>query len=389
MLDLFSEFAGKDRKNSRPTQTTHVQDITVEDRCKSAGFARASGQQRSKFVGVVTIFDLARCVQREGENPRDYLARWLRIRADLAHYPNDDAMHHFVEGLDHDTLLRHSLRRQQASGRLTFEGMVNTINNYAEAEAAAQTAPALIGGAPPIQPPPSPRAAIVAAAPPPPVIIETVAPPPPVIEEVLAPSDSVIDALYADFSADSEEIDFSPEDLDSAMQEMEEEYLRDEQDNNTVMSRGVFVTIGTTMDEDQPGQAPPTVLDKGKGPLIAADDVRAKAMPPPPNPVQQPQELGTGPSNNNTANFPPPASTSAAAHVTPADRVMYGNLLVEPLTVDHIRNVTQLDEKRQQLLEEAQAIVEQGAKLDRDMVNAQKSIENARAMEDEYKTLLQ
>src|SRR5215216_715356 len=68
---------------------------------------------------------------------------------------------------------------------------------------------------------------------------------------------------------------------------------------------------------------------------------------------------------------------------------MYDNLLVEPLTVDHIWNVTQLDEKRQQLLEEAQAIAEQGAKLDRDMVNAQKSIEKARAMEAEYKTLLQ
>src|SRR4051812_28972965 len=134
------------------------------------------------------------------------------------------------------------------------------------------------------------------------------------------------------------------------MQEMEE-YSRDEQANNTVMSRGVFITIGTAMDKDQPGQAPPTTLDKGKGPLIADDIDRAKVMPPPPNPVQQPQELDTGPSNNNTANLPPPASTSTAAHVTPADRVMYGNLLIEPLTVDHIRNVTQLDEKRQQLLE--------------------------------------
>src|SRR3954467_11351734 len=138
------------------------------------------------------------------------------------------------------------------------------------------------------------------------------------------------------------------------------------------------------MDEDQPGRAPPMALEKGKGPLIAADDDRAKVMPPPPNPVQQPQELGTGPSNNNTANLLPPASTSAAAQVTPADRVMYGNLLVEPLIIAHIRNVTQLDEKRQ-LLEEAQAITEQGAKLDRDLVNTQKSIEKARAMEAEYK----
>src|SRR3954462_6881515 len=143
------------------------------------------------------------------------------------------------------------------------------------------------------------------------------------------------------------------------------------------------------MDEDQPGQVPPTALEKGKGPLIATDNDRAKVMPPPPNPVQQPHELGTGPSNNNTANLPPPASMSAAAQVTPADRVMYDNLLVEPLTVAHIRNVTQLDEKRQQLLEEAQAIAEQGAKLDQDLVNAQKSIEKARAMEAEYKTLLQ
>src|SRR3954466_5097300 len=150
--------------------------------------------------------------------------------------------------------------------------MMNTVNNYAEAEAAAQIALVLIDGAPPIQPPPPPPAAIIAAAPPPPVIIEAVAPPPLVIEEVLAPSDSVIDALYADFSADSEEIDSSPEELDSAMQEMEEEYSRDEQANTTVMSRGVFVTIGTAMDEDHPGQAPPTALDKGKGPLIAADD---------------------------------------------------------------------------------------------------------------------
>ena len=87
MSDLSSEFSGKDRKSSRPTQTAPVQDIKVEDRCKSAGFARASGQQRSKFVGVVAMFDLARCIQREGENPRDYLARWLHILADLAHYP--------------------------------------------------------------------------------------------------------------------------------------------------------------------------------------------------------------------------------------------------------------------------------------------------------------
>src|SRR3954464_10059943 len=116
------------------------------------------------------------------------------------------------------------------------------------------------------------------------------------------------------------------------MQEMEEEYTRHKQANNAVTSREVFVTIGTVMDEDQPGRAPPTALDKGKGPPVAADNDRAKVMPPPPNLVQQPQELGTGPSNNNTANLSPLASTSADAQIPPDDRVMYGNLLVETMT---------------------------------------------------------
>ena len=70
------------------------------------------------------------------------------------------------------------------------------------------------------------------------------------------------------------------------MQEMEEDYKHDEQSNNTVTSREVFVAIGTEMDEDQPGRAPPTMMDKGKGPPVAADNDRAKVMPPPPNPVQ-------------------------------------------------------------------------------------------------------
>src|SRR4051812_4428434 len=42
MSDLSLEFASKDRKNSRPTQIAPMQEITVEDCCKSAGFAHAS-----------------------------------------------------------------------------------------------------------------------------------------------------------------------------------------------------------------------------------------------------------------------------------------------------------------------------------------------------------
>ena len=52
------------------------------------------------------------------------------------------------------------------------------------------------------------------------------------------------------------------------MQEMEEEYSRDEQANNTVMSRGVFVTIGTAMDEDQPGKLHLRCWIRGRGHLL-------------------------------------------------------------------------------------------------------------------------
>jgi len=39
--------------------------------------------RRSHFVGVIAIFNMARCVQRDEEPPREYLARWMRVREPL------------------------------------------------------------------------------------------------------------------------------------------------------------------------------------------------------------------------------------------------------------------------------------------------------------------
>ena len=66
---------------------------------------------------------------------------------------------------------------------------------------------------------------------------------------------------------------------------------------------------------------------------------------------------------------------------TPADKAIYGALLVEPITIAHILSVTELDDKRAEILAEAKCIAEQGAKLDEDMAKAQQSIKAARAME--------
>src|SRR4051812_29997302 len=99
---------------------------------------------------------------------------------------------------------------------------------------------------------------------------------------------SVLDALYADISVDAEEMDINPEELDSAMKEMDEEINREEQSDKAVTSRQVFVAIGIVMEEDQTGQAPPRPRDNRKGPAVDAKNDHAKAMPPLANPAQQP-----------------------------------------------------------------------------------------------------
>ena len=58
---------------------------------------------------------------------------------------------------------------------------------------------------------------------------------------------------------------------------------------------------------------------------------------------------------------------------------------MEPITLEHIRNVTELDNKRRTLLEEAKHITMMQEKLERQMAEAYKHLAVAKDLATEYK----
>ena len=74
-------------------------------------------------------------------------------------------------------------------------------------------------------------------------------------------------------------------------------------------------------------------------PTSMAEQNAAGAMPPPSAvlPMSQPQ------------NIPPSALTAQDPYTTPADKMIYGELLTEPITFDRIKDVSELDDKRKKL----------------------------------------
>ena len=79
---------------------------------------------------------------------------------------------------------------------------------------------------------------------------------------------------------------------------------------------------------------------------------------------------------------------AADPFVTPANNAAYGETLMEPITLQNIRNVTELDEKRRSLLEEAKHIAMLQEKLDRQMAEADKHLAGAKELATEYKKLI-
>ena len=59
---------------------------------------------------------------------------------------------------------------------------------------------------------------------------------------------------------------------------------------------------------------------------------------------------------------------------------------MEPITLDHIRNVTELDNKRRNLLEEAKHLTMLQEKLDQQMAEADKNLAGAKDLATEYKS---
>jgi hypothetical protein len=70
------------------------------------------------------------------------------------------------------------------------------------------------------------------------------------------------------------------------------------------------------------------------------------------------------------------------------DKVVYGTL-GDPITPDYIRDVNDLEQKRQKILMEAKRVEKMGEKLDGDIAKAQYTLKHARNMEEKYATLIQ
>jgi hypothetical protein len=73
---------------------------------------------------------------------------------------------------------------------------------------------------------------------------------------------------------------------------------------------------------------------------------------------------------------------------TPMDKVVYGTL-GDPITPDYVRDVNDLEQKRQEILKEVKCVKKMGQNLDGDIAQAQDTLKHARYMEDKYTTLIQ
>jgi hypothetical protein len=62
------------------------------------------------------------------------------------------------------------------------------------------------------------------------------------------------------------------------------------------------------------------------------------------------------------------------------DKVVYGTL-GDPITLDYVRDVNDLEQKRREILKEAKRVEKMGQKLDDDIAQAQDTLKHARNME--------
>jgi hypothetical protein len=73
---------------------------------------------------------------------------------------------------------------------------------------------------------------------------------------------------------------------------------------------------------------------------------------------------------------------------TTLDKVIYGTL-GDPITPEYVRDVNDLEKKRQAILKEAKRVEKMGEKLDGDIAKAQETLKRARNKEEKYVTLIQ
>jgi hypothetical protein len=74
--------------------------------------------------------------------------------------------------------------------------------------------------------------------------------------------------------------------------------------------------------------------------------------------------------------------------MTPLEKVIYGTL-ADPITLDYVRDMNDLEKKRRALLKKAKRVEKMGKQVDDDIAKAQDTLKRARNMEEKYVTLIQ
>jgi hypothetical protein len=196
-----------------------------------------------------------------------------------------------------------------------------------------------------------------------------------------SPGESILETLNE--SGESDDWDskgYDSDHYDAAMRRIEAELAQQALEEQNAAAKQVFMTnkgddAGQTTG-DPPSQAAHD-RDAGKeqgNPPSAADPA-----------TEQLPEIQGGPR--------PLQPTIPEVHhpedfETPLDKVVYGTL-ADPITPDNVRDVNDLEKKRQAILKEAKRVKTMGQQLDGDIAKAQDTLKHARNMEEKYVTLIQ
>jgi hypothetical protein len=114
----------------------------------------------------------------------------------------------------------------------------------------------------------------------------------------------------------------------------------------------------------------------------------AHDIPPPPAaaPSEELPEIHDGP---RSAQPTLPSTTHLAEDfVSPIDKIMYDNTLTYQITIEHLKYISDLEKKRQEILKEAKYIKQMNEKLDKDVLKAQYTFKHAQETEEEYINLI-
>jgi hypothetical protein len=196
-----------------------------------------------------------------------------------------------------------------------------------------------------------------------------------------SPGESILEALNESGELDDwDSKGYDSDHYDAAMRRIEEELAQQEIEEKQAAAKQVFMTskgddVGQATG-DPPSQAAhdgDAAKEQGNPPL-AADPA-----------MQQLPKIQGGPRPIQPAI---PVVHHPEDFTTPMDKVVYGTL-GDPITPDYVRDVNNLEQKRQEILKEAKRVEKMGPKLDGDIAQAQDTLKRARNMEEKYATLIQ